>query len=189
MWGHFVVSFPDRGGGQEWIAPPFSGDIRIMDTCATIAAHFRHVHFGGNWTCVNLRDTLKDVTWQEALHTREGFNSIAVLAFHISYFVDAVLKVLEGSPLDANDKFSFTHPPITNEADWQRLLDKMWSDAERFAALVEQLPDDRLHTDMADPKYGTWYRNLHGIIEHSHYHLGQIVVLKKLLRTKGEQIS
>lgn len=160
-----------------------------MDTSATIAAHFRHVHFGGNWTCVNLRDTLKDVTWQEALHTREGFNSIAVLAFHINYFVDAVLKVLEGSPLDANDKFSFTHPPITDEADWQRLLDKIWSDAERFAALVEQLSDDRLHTDMADPKYGTWYRNLHGIIEHSHYHLGQIVVLKKLLRTIGEQIS
>ncbi|MBL7950876.1 MAG: DinB family protein [Flavobacteriales bacterium] len=153
-----------------------------MTTSTTIATHFRDVHFGGNWTWVNLRDTLKDVTMEEALHQREGFNTIAMLAFHINYFVDAVLKVLEGGPLDAHDKFSFTHPPIDNEADWQRLLDKMWSDAERFATLVEQLPDDRLHTDMADPKYGTWYRNLTGIIEHSHYHLGQIVILKKLLR-------
>lgn len=153
-----------------------------MSTASTIAAHFRHIHFGGNWTCVNLRDTLKDVTFQEALHQREGFNTIVALAFHINYFVDAVLKVLEGGPLDAHDKFSFTHPPIHSEADWHRLLDKMWSDAERFAALVEQLPEDRLHADMADPKYGTWYRNLHGIIEHSHYHLGQIVILKKLVR-------
>lgn len=153
-----------------------------MSTSATIAKHFRDVHFGGNWTWVNLRDTLKDVTWEEATRKREGFNTIAVLTFHINYFVDAVLKVLEGGPLDSHDKFSFTHPPITNEADWQRLLDKMWSDAERFAVLVGQLPDDRLHTDMADPKYGTWYRNLHGIIEHTHYHLGQIVILKKLLR-------
>lgn len=153
-----------------------------MNTAAAIAQHFRHVHFGGNWTSVNLRDTLKDVTWEEALHKREGFNTIAVLTFHINYFVAAVLKVLEGGPLDAHDKFSFTHPPINTEADWQSLLGKVWSDAEHFAALVEQLPDDRLHTDMADTKYGTWYRNLHGIIEHTHYHLGQIVILKKLLR-------
>ncbi len=159
-----------------------------MSSVASIATHFRHVHFGGNWTCVNLRDTLKDVSWQEALHTREGFNTIAVLTFHTNYFVDAVLKVLEGGPLEANDSFSFTHPPITNEADWQRLLEKLWSDAEHFATLVEQLPDDRLHTDMADPKYGTWYRNLHGIIEHTHYHLGQIVVLKKLLRSADQNI-
>ena len=153
-----------------------------MSISPSVAKHFRDVHFGGNWTCVNLRDTLKDVTWEEATHEREGFNTIAVLTFHINYFVDAVLKVLEGGPLDANDMFSFTHPPITSEVDWQRLLDKMWFDAERFATLVEHLPDERLHTDMADPKYGTWYRNLHGIIEHSHYHLGQIVILKKLLQ-------
>lgn len=153
-----------------------------MSTSTAIAKHFRDVHFGGNWTWVNLHDMLKDVSVEEALHQREGFNTIAMLAFHINYFVDAVLKVLEGGSLDAHDKFSFTHPPIDSAADWQRLLDKMWTEAERFATLVEQLPDDRLHTDMADPKYGTWYRNLTGIIEHSHYHMGQIVILKKLLR-------
>lgn len=153
-----------------------------MNTSTAIAKHFRDVVFGGNWTCVDLRGTLQDVTWEEATHQREGFNTIAALTFHIHYFVAAVLQVLEGGALDAHDKFSFTHPPIANDADWQGLLGKVWSDAERFASLVEQLPDDRLHTDMADPKYGTWYRNLHGIIEHTHYHLGQIVILKKWLR-------
>lgn len=148
-----------------------------------IAKHFRDVHFGGNWTCVNLRDTLEDVTWQEATTKREGFNTIAVLTFHINYFVGAVLKVLEGGQLDANDKFSFTHPPITNEEEWHLLLDKVWSDAERSAVLVEKLPEEMLYQDMADPKYGTWYRNLHGIIEHTHYHMGQMVILKKLLRS------
>ena len=161
----------------------------FMTDPTTIAAHFRHVHFGGNWTCVNLRDTLKDVTWQEALYVREGFNSIAVLTYHIHYFVHAVLQVLEGGALDAHDTFSFTHPPITNEADWHQLLENAWSDAERYATLVEQLPDDRLHTNMADPKYGTWYRNLHGMIEHTHYHLGQIVILKKLLRAEDQRMK
>ena len=30
-------------------------------------------------------------------------------------------------------------------------------------------------------KYGTYYRNFHGLIEHAHYHLGQIVLIKKLV--------
>jgi len=153
-----------------------------MKGSTAIAKHFRDVHFGGNWTCVNVRDTLADVTMEEALHKRDGFNTIAALAFHINYFVAAVLKVLEGGPLDAHDRYSFTHPPIESEAEWQRLREKVLSDAERFSTRVEQLPDDRLHTHMADPKYGTLDRNLHGIIEHTHYHLGQIVILKKLLR-------
>lgn len=159
-----------------------------MHTSTAIARHFRDVHFGGNWTSVNVHDTLADVTMEEAVHQREGFNTIAVLTFHINYFVAAVLKVLEGGALEAHDKFSFTHPPIVSEADWDRLRDKVLNDATRFADLVEQLADDRLHTDMADPKYGTWYGNLHGIIEHTHYHLGQIVILKKMLRSqvKGE---
>ena len=153
-----------------------------MTEAAAIARHFRNVHFGGNWTDVNVSDTLADVTMEEAMHKREGFNTIAALTFHINYFVAVVLKVLEGGPLEAHDKFSFTHPPIEREEDWHQLRAKVLADAERFAHLAEQLSDDRLHTDMAHPKYGSWHGNLLGIIEHTHYHLGQIVILKKLLR-------
>jgi len=32
-----------------------------------------------------------------------------------------------------------------------------------------------------EEKYGNYYRNFHGIIEHCHYHLGQIVLIKKML--------
>ena len=37
-----------------------------MKTTQQLAKHFRDVHFGGNWTFVNLKDSLADVTWQEA---------------------------------------------------------------------------------------------------------------------------
>jgi hypothetical protein len=39
-----------------------------MNLPAQIAKHFRDVHFGGNWTSVNLRDTLNGITWQQAHH-------------------------------------------------------------------------------------------------------------------------
>ncbi|MFI5129343.1 MAG: DUF1572 domain-containing protein [Chitinophagales bacterium] len=152
-----------------------------MNLTGQIAKHFREIHFGGNWTSVNLKDNLADLTWQQATTQVYSFNTIAALVFHINYFVDAALKVLQGNALDAHDKYSFDLPPIRSQEDWQNLLDKTYTDAENFARLVEQLPESKLWEDFTDKKYGNYYNNIHGIIEHNHYHLGQIVLIKKIL--------
>jgi len=54
------------------------------------------------------------------------------------------LRVLEGGPLDAHDKYRFDVPPIKSQEDWEKLLDKVWSDAEKFAGLIEQLPESKI---------------------------------------------
>ena len=146
------------------------------------AKHFRDVHFGGNWTSVNLKETLADISWQQAVTKIHDLNTIAALVYHINYYVSAVLKVLQGETLNASDKFSFDLPPIQSEADWENLLNKTWSDAENFTKLLEQLPESRFGEIFTDEKYGNYYRNMHGIIEHTHYHLGQIVIIKKILQ-------
>lgn len=150
-------------------------------TSKVIAKHLREVHFGTNWTWSNLRDTLADLSWQQATTPIHDLNTIAALVFHINYFVGAGLMVLRGGPLDAHDKFSFDVPPIQSQEDWEKFLEKIWADAEELAQLIEQLPDSRLEEIFSQEKYGTFHRNLLGIIEHAHYHLGQIVVIKKLL--------
>lgn len=152
-----------------------------MNLTAQIAKQFREVHFGGNWTSVSLEETLADVTWQQATTKVYSFNTIAALVYHMNYFVNAVIKVLQGGPLDAHDKFSFDCPPIFSQQDWESLLNKTFTDAENFAHLIEQLPETKLWEDFADKKYGNYYSNIHGIIEHNHYHLGQIVLIKKIL--------
>lgn len=152
-----------------------------MELTKQIAKHFREIHFGVNWTWSNLKDNLADVTWQQATTQVYSFNTIAALVYHINYFVSAVLKVLQGEALDAHDKYSFDHPPIHSKEDWEKLLDKTWMDAEKFAGLLEQLPEQKLWETFSEEKYGNYYRNIHGIIEHSHYHLGQIVLIKKIL--------
>ena len=152
-----------------------------MNLTTQIAKHFRDVHFGGNWTSVNLKETLTDVSWQQATTKIYSLNTIATLVFHINYYISAVTKVLQGEPLTAHDKYSFDLPPIQNQDDWEKLLNKTWSDAENFARLIEQLPEGKLGEIFSEEKYGTYYRNIHGIIEHTHYHLGQIVLIKKIL--------
>ena len=152
-----------------------------MSLTRQIAKHLRDVHFGGNWTTSNLKDSLADVTWQQATTRVHSFNTIAALVYHVNYYVSAVLKVLEGEALSAKDEYSFNHPPVLCHEDWEKLLDKTWADAEKFAKLIEQLPDSRLEEDFIDAKYGSYYRNIAGITEHLHYHLGQLVIIKKLL--------
>jgi hypothetical protein len=157
-----------------------------MNVTGQIAKHLRDVYFGGNWTSSNLKDQLAGISWQQATAQVHSLNTIAALTYHLSYYVSAVLKVLQGEPLSASDKYSFDHPPIQCREDWEKLLDNIWTDAETFARLIEQLPESKLWEDFSDNKYGNYYRNLHGIIEHIHYHLGQIVLIKKMLITTGE---
>jgi uncharacterized damage-inducible protein DinB len=157
-----------------------------MNLAFQIAQHFRHVFFGGNWTSVNLKEALTGVDWQLANKKIDSTNSILALTYHIQYYVHVVLKVLKGGPLDASDKFSWQHPEINSQEEWDKLVSTIWGEAEEFAALVDKIPDSTLEKDMADPKYDTWYRNLQGIIEHTHYHLGQIVILKKLMTEKKD---
>jgi hypothetical protein len=147
-----------------------------------IAKHFKDVYFGGNWTSVNLKDILEDVSWDEAITKLHNLNTIAALVFHINYYINPVLKVLQGEALIASDKFSFDLPPITSENDWQKLMTKVFTEAELIVAEIEKLDEAKLFDNFTDPKYGNYYRNLHGIIEHTHYHLGQICLIKKIVK-------
>lgn len=147
-----------------------------------LARQIREVHFGGNWTSVNLRDTLADVSWSEAVATISQLNTLARLVYHCNYYVQAVTKVLEGEALLAKDQFSFDAPLIQSEKEWAALTEKTWKDARHFDQLVSSLSDVRLGEIFVQEKYGSYYRNISGIIEHLHYHLGQIVLIKKMLR-------
>ena len=155
-----------------------------MNTTQQLAKHCRDVHFGGNWTFVNLKDTLADITWQEATTQYQDSNTIATLLFHINYYINPVARVLQGEPLNASDKFSFDCPSITSQEEWEHLVQKALDEAEQFAKEIEKLEESKLFEVFSEEKYGNYFRNLLGIIEHTHYHLGQIALIKKMIRHK-----
>lgn len=106
-----------------------------------------------------------------------------MLTFHIDYYIAGIINVLEGGDLEIRDQFSFDLPPLESQKQWEDLLNKLWADSEKFASLLEQMPDSQLDEVFVDEKYGTYRRNIDGMIEHSYYHLGQITLLKKLLKS------
>lgn len=153
-----------------------------MKLKAQLAAQFREVYLSGTWVATNLHQEISDVTWEEATMKIGPVNTIAALAFHINYYVAGVSQVLDGGTLDIRDKYSFDMPPISDAADWDKLRQQISTSGERFVALVEQLDETLLAVAFVKAEYGTYYRNIAVIIEHSYYHLGQIVLLKKLIR-------
>ena len=153
-----------------------------------LAKHIREVYFGKNWTWSNLKDSLSDVTWKQATTKVDSINTIVGLTYHINYYLGSLVSVLEGRPLIGKDKYSFDHPPINSKKDWDDFLTVIFKEAEDLAVLVEKLEEDILWTTFAEEKYGNYYRNIQGFIEHSHYHLGQIVVIKKMLNKAESKV-
>lgn len=152
-----------------------------MNISTQLAKHLRDIHFGGNWTVSNFKDQLKDIDWQEAIAKIPQCNSIAILFFHSTYYVNVLKKVLEEGVLDGKDELSFQLPPINSQNEWEELLNNAWDNAEQVAKLLEDFPENKLSEHFVNPKYGTYYRNIAGVIEHLHYHLGQIAILKKMV--------
>jgi len=152
-----------------------------MSVASQIARQMRELHTGGNMAGSDLQQKIADITWEQAIAKVHGLNSIALLTYHVNYYVAGLIDVMEGGPLTIRDMYSYDMPPVTGPEDWERLRTKTLADAETFARLVEQMPDSRLYESFIDGKYGTWYRNLTGVLEHTHYHLGQIAIIKKMV--------
>jgi hypothetical protein len=153
-----------------------------MKSTHEIAKRFREVILNGTWIAnTNYKDQLNNLDWKIATTQFQSLNTIAILAQHIHYYIKGINNVFKGGTLDIKDKFSFDFPPIESQSDWNNFLSIFWTDAELFATLIEQMPDEKLQQVFTDEKYGTYYRNIDAMIEHAYYHLGQIVLIKKCL--------
>lgn len=159
-----------------------------MENSSQIASRFREVLLNGTWVAnTNYKDQLSDVTLKQATSKIGSLNTIAALTYHINYYIAGIINVFEGGALEIRDKFSFDLPPITSEATWEKMLADMWTNAEKFAGHVERMSDEQLEAVFVEEKYGNYRRNIEGVIEHSYYHLGQISLIKKMIKESEKE--
>lgn len=154
-----------------------------MESSNQLANRFREVLLNGKWVArTNYRELLTDLSWQEATTQVSNFNTIAALTYHVNYYIAGVLNVFEGGNLEIRDKFSFELKNLDTAEDWQVLLLQVWSNAERFANHIEKMDEEKLESGFVKTEYGSYRRNIEGMIEHCYYHLGQISMLKKAIK-------
>jgi hypothetical protein len=159
-----------------------TGQSNIPYRSEFISNRIREVLLNGHWIAnTNFKEQLQSIDWKQATQKVEPLNTIAHLTFHINYYLAGLIQVFNGGALEIKDKYSFDLPPIHSEHDWQKLVTGFLKNAETFANAIQQMPDSKFDEAFVEPKYGTYLRNIEGVIEHSYYHLGQISLIKKLV--------
>ncbi len=152
-----------------------------MENSKQLSGRVKEVFLNGTWIAfTNYSKALEDVDFKRATKRVGQHNSIALLTFHIHYYLEGVLQVLNGGPLDIKDKFSFDMPELSNESEWQKMKSNFNNTTKAFVEAVGALNDDTLDAVFVKEDYGSYRRNIEAMIEHGYYHLGQISLLKKL---------
>lgn len=154
-----------------------------MNNPIKLANRFREVILNGTWIAnTNFKNELNNLDLKTANSKFQNLNTISILAQHIHYYINGIKNVFLGGNLEIRDQFSYDFPEISSQEEWEKFLSKFWSDSEEFAKLIEQMNEEKLNDSFVDEKYGTFLRNIDGMIEHSYYHLAQIVLIKKIMK-------
>jgi hypothetical protein len=153
-----------------------------MNRNTALASRLREVLLDGHWIAnTNYKEQLQSINWNQAIQKVDNLNTIAALTFHINYYMEGLLNVFNGGKLEISDKYSFDLPEINTEQDWNQLVCTFLHNATIFASKVEQMEDTLFDQPFVDEKYGSYQRNIEGVIEHSYYHLGQVSLIRKII--------
>lgn len=148
-----------------------------------LAERLQEVLIDGQWVVkTNIKDQIVDLNKAQATQKSNDKKSIAEIVFHLNYFLGGIIKVFDGGSLDIRDKYSYDMPPILQENDWERLRNEFFLNSEKIISQIKDIPDEALQHDFGNGKYGTNVLNISAMVEHSFFHLGQICLLRKMLK-------
>jgi len=150
----------------------------------SLSARLHEVLLNGTWIAgTNWKNELLKTDFSLAVCEFKQFNTISLLCFHLNYYMQGLCSVLQGKPLEISDRFSFDAPKLHSEEDWENRKALFLKNAGLLIEFMEQASDDFLLSDFVQPQYGTWQKNIEGFIEHAWYHLGQVVLLRKMIES------
>lgn len=151
-----------------------------MNNAHYLAKRIEEVYLNGTWIAhTNLADALEKISYEQALQPKPK-NSIAALVYHLNYYLEGFLDVLNGHELAMKDALSFNLVSPKSHNEWRTQVKKLLANARLFTDKVAAMSDEQLYAPFVKEEYGNWYRNIEGVIEHSYYHLGQMVLMSKM---------
>lgn len=136
---------------------------------------------GDAWHGPSLMTILKNVNaTQAAMRPFKNAHSIWELVCHIAAWEQAGLCRLGGDRADLSDAEDW--PPVsdTSEQAWAQATETLRAVHQQFQDAMSELDDSKLDQPIVEG-LATVYVTLHGIIQHTLYHAGQIAILKKAI--------
>lgn len=136
---------------------------------------------GGAWHGPSLSEAVAGLSAGDA-HRRvvPGAHTVAEIAWHAAFWLDAARRRITGEAPPALEGADFPPPTADPEGAWADTLARLEAAHRGLHDTVARLDDERLDAPAAgsDP---TVRGLLLGVLQHSAYHGGQIVLLRKAL--------
>lgn len=154
-----------------------------MITAKQLAADLQALHSGDCWIGYNATEILEGITREMALiKACESGNSIWQIVNHISFWRGVVAKRLSEKRVVVQDQNGMEPPSSVNAVAWEQTLKRFNASFELLYAAIAGFDDKDLFNTPGDN--GTYYYNITGCLQHDAFHLGQIMLLKKLALSK-----
>src|SRR5262245_1815177 len=154
----------------------------VMSRARRLANHILRTFRGPMWHGPALTQVLEGVTHEQAAAKPiAGAHSVWELVLHASAWAEIARARVRGERL-ADPPPEEDWPPVgtTGLDDWQLAIERLRESHRALAAAVRDLSDEALDAKVGELEY-TVDVLLHGVIEHSTYHGGQIMILRKAL--------
>ena len=155
-----------------------------MTRAQWLAKHVDRTVRGPMWHGSALGEVLEGVTHEQAAaRPIAGAHSIWEIALHAAAWAEIARARLKGERTgDATTEEDW--PPVmsTGADDWRRVVERIGGSHRELAAAVRGMTDDALEEKVPGLDYSIAVL-VHGVIEHSTYHGGQIALLRKAVGT------
>lgn len=116
-----------------------------MNRALLLSHRLREVLLDGFWIAnTNFLAQIQNTNWQQASHKILRLNTIALLTYHIHYYIGGINRVLDGGALDMKDQYSFDLPEIKSSMDWLNLVNSFATQANNLVLKVSNLSDSQL---------------------------------------------
>ena len=151
--------------------------------CLRIADQLRQAFVGDPWLGPSIRSVLSSVTAEQASsRLTSGTHAISELVAHIDFYVLCAAQAISGVAMPRPYGPYTDWPEVVETAAdaWPSAVAALFEHAEELAAEIAAMDDSRLSETVPGRDYN-FYFLLHGVVQHSVYHGGQITLITRAL--------
>jgi uncharacterized damage-inducible protein DinB len=135
---------------------------------------------GEAWHGPSVLEIVENITSEQAAaRISSGTHSIWEIALHIAAWERAILRRLHGDRAQLPTEEDWPAVVATGDEAWEQTKQALKQGHEDLRAAIAGLDEARLDQPIIEGMSSV-YATLHGIVQHSLYHAGQIAILKKL---------
>lgn len=146
-----------------------------------IIKSFEDLFSGDPWLSVNLMDTLEGISaLQAATRIAPGRNTIGEIIHHVTQWRLTVLRRIQGEEVPSPEHNFLQSLEDTSETGWKETLDQLRRSHDMWIEFLRTWDESEFDT-LYPGNNMTYYEHVQGILQHDAYHLGQVVLLSKLV--------